>query len=154
MTTKVVTAFDSDSPPPSDVTPEALADKFDFSHIFTALRHSHEVAENIFARCAKKLFHITLTNKVHTKMVLPGDYSGFPLWVAATSITVSAAEKWEEPLMLSLLEHMVVEHANYILRIKERDPTIKLVGPLHTKISEVGPQVFTFSLKQKWGLDG
>jgi len=153
MTTKLVTAFDSDSPPPSDVSPESLANKFDFEQVFVAIQHDTEVASNVFARCAKKLFRGLLTGAAGVRLTMPDD-AGLPMWMAHTSFTWCRRDNdWERPLLASHLENLVERHAEHLLNLRDGNATIELVGPLLTKVSEVSEGVFTFSVKQKWALN-
>jgi len=49
------------------------------------------------------------------------------------------------------LSDLVESLAATITKIRG-EKEVLLVGPLNTKISEVGPQVMMFALKQKWAL--
>lgn len=152
MTTKVVTTFDSDSPPPRG-DQEELSDKFEFAQVFEALRHSREVAENVFARCAKKLFRGRLASSVRIKLAMPDEETKFPIWVTSAQITVAVRGAYDEPMWASYLENLVEESAVGILRLRDENETVRLIGPLSTRIQEVGVPVYTFSIKQKWAVD-
>jgi len=150
MTTKVVTTFESD--PLDEAAAEKTEDKYDFSQVFEALQHSKEVAENVFARCSKRSFRKLLTESGEVKMLLPGDSTALPVWVVMSSVTLNLAENWTDTLWPKLLDDMIRELAGMVVRLRKDKPTVRLIGPLSTKVAEVGQGVFTFSAKQQWGL--
>jgi hypothetical protein len=155
MTTKVVTTFDSSSPPPRGEEQELLSGNFEFTTVFEALRHSQEVAENAFSRCAKKLFRDLLTaDGVRIKLVMPDEDPVYPIWLVGATITVHVLGQYDEPLWASYLENLVSEQADLVHRLRDENGVIRLIGPLSTRISEIGDRIFSFSLKQKWSLDG
>jgi len=155
MTTKGVTSFESTEPREETGEAEQVEQKHDFIQILEALYHSQEVGENVFARCAKRAFRALLNEGVKIKMPEEvGDH--FPVWVTTSSVTLPAFpnDKDFDSTVSGLIKDVVEQSANFVQRIRGDKKNLLLIGPLSTKIAEVGPRIFTFTIKQKWGLDG
>lgn len=118
--------------------------KFSFDLVVDALSHSLEIAENVFARCAKRKFKALV--KAPFKYVLPGEDIGEDFWSATVSVTMS-----ESAVSVPSLESLV-ETMSCLIPNKGDDIPILLIGALSTKISEVGGGKLSFSLKQRWRL--
>jgi len=142
---QVVTSFESG--PLNEEQAEKVEEKFDYSQVAVALKNDRTVAENVFARCAKHHFKKLMGDGV--KLSDPQDSTPSPVWVSGVSVMLYFNGSTLDHLRL---EELADSLAVSILRIRG-EKEISLIEPLNTKILEVGPQVFTFSLKQKWGLN-
>lgn len=149
-----IISFDSGTP--GQELAGKVSEKFDYSQIDGALKNHHGVAENVFARCAKHHFADAATKGLlggTVRLVYPDQCKVEPLWVAQMSVTLSLDKmRVEDKLDTSKLERLTEGLISAIACLREDRPLV-LVDSLSTKITEVAPGVFTFSLKQKWGLD-
>lgn len=153
MATKVVTTFDSSSPREETGEAEKVEQQHDFVQVLEALVHSHEVGENVFARCAKRAFRALLDDGIRLRM--PGEVQDhWPIWVLSSSITLPISSDDDIDSTASfVLKDLVEQSAQFVNRIRRDKKSLLLIGALSTKIVEVGPKVYTFSVKQRWGLD-
>jgi hypothetical protein len=124
--------------------------RFDYAQVETALKVDKGTAETAFARCAKHHFRGRLGSSV--KMVMPEEVV-FPVWYSYVSLTVDLGESPKGyvntvPLQLySLTEALIAT----VLSTQGSGKEVRLVGALTTGLGEVGPNLFSFTLKQKWG---
>ena len=139
-----ITEFESSTP--EQELAQGAAEKFDYSQVEGALKNDIMVAENVFARCAKHHLKQLLGDKV--RLADPLELISSPIWVASSSVTLF----FDEKLDTSKIEELVCAHAVFVLKL-QGEQSIR-VGPLDTRIAEVTPKMFKFSLKQKWGLNG
>ena len=150
MTAKAISAFDSDS------TQAEAGEQFDYAQVFSALEHSLEVANTAFCRCAKRQFRDLVGDG--QRMMLPEDGTKLPVWYTWSSITLDFGNYWDETGLearnedyASKLKDLVALAAANVQTIR-KDDEVLLLGPLGTKLVEVGAAQFSFSIKQRWGL--
>lgn len=142
---QVVTSFESDTP--EQELAKNVEEKFDYSQVEGALKNDRTVAENVFSRCAKHHFRKRIGEAV--RMLNTEEQPPAPVWFFSTSVTLFIDGPWGTLALEELTEALTAA----VLKIRN-EKEIVLVGPLGTEILEVGPKLFSFRLKQKWGLDG
>ena len=152
---QVITGFDSDSPSVKEDDREN-----DYVMVFTALPHSLEVANNVFARCAKRQFRAGIASDV--KLVMPDEANdilgGSPLFYSegGVALPVTTDVEKHEQLAKELrgLTGAVTDavETQYSLKVGYTDPKLALVGPLFTLIRQVGESLYSFVVKQRWSI--
>ena len=153
MTNRALSDFDSDSP-----QEETSEQKFDYAQVFAALEHSLEVAETAFCRCAKRQFRDLVG--YGQRMMTPDDgVIKLPVWYTWSSVTLDFANHWDETGIdarnedyASMLKDIVELAASNVQAIRKNKDEVFLVGPLITKVVEVGAAQYSFSIKQRWSL--
>jgi len=154
--TQVLTAFDSDSPQTDTKETKNLEQKYDYVQVFEALVHNREVAENVFARCAKRHFRSEIANDL--KLVMPEDAGELsPVWVVDSRVLLPVVQSDTEAATAAMfivlaeeLKNLVTVLAQDVVVRRRENTSTTLIGPLTTKVSEVGENLFSFSVKQKW----
>lgn len=150
MPTKVVVAFDSDSPQ-TDEEKKRVDGSSEFAQVFEALEHSFEVAENVFARCSKIEFRSLVGEARMREAKDVGTVR--PIWVSENRVVlgrkddIGTATELLKGLVLDLAYS--VEHSAALLPVPGGD--LVLVGSLNTRVSPIGEDLFSFSVKQRWG---
>lgn len=139
-----VIAFESGTP--EQELAKGAAAKFDYSQVDGALRNDVLTAETIFARCAKKQLRDLLGE---TEMREEGNLP-IPVWHAAVTVTLPFDGKVLNTQALSALTKslaVAILAGNGLVKII-------LVGALNVKLLQVGADLYTFGLRQKWGIYG
>lgn len=158
----IVVGFESSSPLAEGE--EEVQKSYDFVHVAEALAVAHappalHIAENVFARCAKKKLRKVLDeHAVGTRMSTYTEYNEPPLWKVGCSVVIrkgkalakEEAQVWMEDVAVKL-EELVVAVANMVDTMSG-PKVIVLMEALQCKITEVGPNVFKFEIKQLWGV--
>lgn len=142
---QVVTSFgESEHPEVED------ADVSEYAQIFQALVHSLEVAENVFARVAKKAFK----RRVGDARYREGkDARGMiPMWVSESSVVLVRPPQRDHEDWLRALDDLVEGIAYHLISTVNDRPFV-LVDPLSVSIKHVGEEIFRFGIKQKWALE-
>ena len=150
------------------VSPEAdgeaeLLKGFNFGLIPKAVIHDKEVAENIFARCAKKKMRADLGPRVGMMISHEGVMPHLT-YHASVSITMEIPEKEEqsfEDMLSSELFKLTSRISNQILMCRQdkdkggslQPPRVLLVDSMSVQILEIGPRCYSFRLGQKWGIE-
>jgi hypothetical protein len=137
-----------DSSTPEQKLAEGATWKLDYGQIEGALQGSLEIAENVFARCAKHHFRKLLGDKVRLGELDASIPS--PYWVMGTSVILLLDNG---KLDTNQLEVTTQALATAVLQLRGEKP-IRLLGALNPKISQVGVGLLKFSLQQRWCLDG
>lgn len=149
----LVTEFESSSPLANGE--EALRKGYDYHQVFEALVHSKEVAENVFARCAKKQVRQALGKDDVTMMTSAEEYLPHRTWMSALSVTLELQgdpKAYVEEAAQSLSELADIFSAQ--IQGSRRDgKKLLLVDALVTEILEIAPSRYSFRLKQKWGIE-
>ena len=122
----------------------------EYVQIFQALTHSIEVAENVFARVAKKAFR-ALAGEVPFKEAK--DARGMlPTWVSEFSIVVMKPPERENGEWVDAL-HELVESMSIHLKMSVGERKHVMVDPLSVRIQLIGENIYRFAIKQKWALE-
>jgi hypothetical protein len=124
----------------------------DFSQIPEALKYDFNVAENIFARGAKKELRQVLHTlcKEEIPNIRAADCLGtYPIWVIEMTVAFSVLD----PSLGSYLSSAVRTVA-YSIMNQIKDSTPAFVDSLQVKMSRVDDTIFQFRLKQKWTMTG
>jgi hypothetical protein len=159
----IVVEFESSSPLADGE--EKLQSGFDFIEIIKALAADSSgpalmVAENVFARCAKRKMRQLLDRregqilmKTREEMPVP------PVWTCAASVTLAGfphrgykKEQYESRSreMALDLEDLAVVFSDLILALWLPDTQLTLVDALSCKITEVSTGIFKFGMRQLW----
>lgn len=152
---KIVTGFDETFDPLDEKPAHPL---LEYTQALDAIEHSLQVTENVFARASKKDLRKILPK---ARLRKSEDARGMlPLWVASSDVAFDLKEKntYEDwPAVredkAELLSSLVRLLAYKILEAVEGKGDLVLVDALRVKISEVGENVYRFSLKQKWTVE-
>jgi len=122
----------------------------EYGHVFKALDHNFEVAENVFSRIAKRTFK-TLVGECPYKE--SKDARGMvPMWVSESSVVlVKPPQKDFEDWSYSL--HEMIESTSLHLKLSTNGRPFVLIDPLSTRIQIVGEGIYRFIIKQKWALE-
>ena len=140
---RIITSF-GESETEGEETP------LEYPQIFQALTHSLEVAENVFARVAKKAFR-QLVGEVPFKE--SKDARGMlPTWVSEYSIVVVKPPDRENQEWVEAL-HELLESMSLHLRMSVGERKHVMVDPLSVRIQHIGENIYRFSIKQKWALE-
>jgi len=154
--TKVLTAFDSDDPQIEPEEAEKIEKKHDYVQVFEALVHSLEVANTVFARCAKKHFRQSVNEYQNIHLVVAADAADLtPIWVTDSRVLLSVSfdeKKFEEQGWA--IRDLVDELARVVISTGKEKEHLDLIDPLTTKIAEVGDGMYSFSVKQRWSVHG
>lgn len=157
----IITEFDSR--PTDQRAADALPTEPEFEKLFKALELDLNVAENLFARSAKRLVRLVVGEPAH--LGPPEDES--EVWVAKSSIYINVREEESVSKEQHLervkqwaqrLDDLCRDVGRSILFLsgREKDPestlTVFLIEALGVSITKVAPRTFQFSLKQKWAL--
>jgi hypothetical protein len=144
--------FESDG-----ATPQGAVDNGTYEQALFALKYNQGVAENVLARRAKRDFRATLKREVKLRET---DDDIVPVWVDHHTVVLDAsAIPKEQPSddavgAASLrLEGLV---RRLVLAIQDTCPenrTVLLIGALWVRVQDLGGGRYSFSLKQKWGID-
>lgn len=140
----VVTSFESGTPE-QELAQDAVG-KFDYGQVEGALKNNLTVAENVFARCAKHHLRKCLGDRA--RLHEPGTTLLSPIWKVGASVTLSFNDK----LDTSKLEELTEALAAAVLRVRDGEKPL-LVDPFSTKITQVGVDLFTFTIKQMGSFD-
>jgi hypothetical protein len=142
---RIITGFGiPDSETSSDMSVE------EYGQIFQALVHSLEVAENVFARVAKKAFRRKVGD---IKFRESKDARGMiPMWVTESSVVLVRPPPKENQDWLFALDNLVDSLAQH-LKSSTNDRPHVLVDSLSVRIQHVGEEIFRFIIKQKWALE-
>lgn len=146
---QVVTSFESGLLEETQQDSEPSDGRFDFEHIERALKIDLVTAENVFARCAKHHFRKLLGDTA--RMCSADETMPSPLWVTGSDVVVDLVRS--EKRLSELLSDCINVLATG-MSAPSRSGQIALIGALNTKILKVGPNLVSFKLRQKWGLDG
>jgi hypothetical protein len=166
MSVRVLTGFDSDSPRVKEDDRE-----YDYEMVFAALVHNREVAKNVFARCAKRHFRSMFSDDTPLKLMMPDeveevlDGNFAPVFHAGLGVTFPVGtDDTKYPSMAKELMGLVSTLADSIkarnARVSRlgRGPVVfdhsqfAMIGPLSTMIKEVGKCLYSFTVKQRWGV--
>ena len=161
--TKVLTAFDSESPQSDSDEARKLEQKYDYVQVFEALIHNQEVAENVFARCAKKHFRSLLDEDNGLKLVMPEDAKDLsPVWMTDSRIILATATETENEASKAALFIILADELKTLVSLlaegvkaqkaRRENVSLAMIGPLSTKISEVGEGLHSFTVKQRWSV--
>jgi hypothetical protein len=145
---EIITGFDNGA------TPEEK-ERFsgEYAKVFGALQYSHEVAENVFARTSKTHFRSLMSQETRRKR---GDEveDSFPHWFTETSVTINTNDAGYCAAKAGETLAHLVEHFGSYLDAAIDEKTSFIVDSLTTKISQVGPLIYQFRVKQRWVADG
>jgi len=147
----MITKFDSD---PGRAEGDERPISYDTA--LFALRYDSGVAENVFARLAKKDFRSFLKKPVLMHTMQDGEVT--PIWVEHKTVVLDAKDfppqepKPEEDSSQSakLLSTMVYELANSVNRACKNSDSIILIEPLSVRVLSASHGRFSFSVKQRW----
>jgi hypothetical protein len=122
----------------------------EYGQIFQALVHSLEVAENVFARVAKKAFKRRVGD---ARFREAKDARGMiPTWTTESSVVLIRPPPRDHENWLHALDDLV-EGVSWHLMYSVRERPFVLVDPLSVRIQHVGEDLFRFVIKQKWALE-
>jgi hypothetical protein len=144
-----VTDFESSSVQKKDAS--KIEQMFDYSQVEAALKlPDRGSVETAFARCAKHHFKARVGDNIKTKMLMPEE-AKYPVWHSQVAVTVDLAEAHagyvnQFPLWLGSLTEALISS----VLSSGYGNALCLVGALTTYVTEVGPGLFSFGLKQKW----
>lgn len=145
MTMKLIMGFEeefatTDKPPAPPLK--------DFSQIPEALKHDANVAENIFARGAKKELRQALSElfKEEIPHVRAADCSGtYPIWIVEITVVLPVSDS----NFARYLSSSVRTIADAIMdQLADESPA--MVDPLQVRMIPVQEDVYQFRMKQKW----
>ena len=150
----IVTGFDESFEPPDGKPVDPL---LDYIQVLEALEYNIQVAENVFARAAKRTLRTAFPK---TKLKKTDEVEvGSPLWISEDSfsfvpgvknllakkdrdiITKDNAKK-----LVELTENL----ASHIQNAIKGKVQVIMVDALWTRITEIGEGRYRFSIKQKW----
>lgn len=123
-----------------------------FVNMLKALRYDQEVAENIFARTAKREVGLHL-GKMDFRRLTSNEARGrLPLWVASSSVSIQCLGKEEDSSgqvtsLIRLIDTLVATMQSTLSTLLGE---LILIDALSTDIHSHGGDIFKFTLKQKW----
>jgi hypothetical protein len=125
----------------------------EYLRMLQALAHNQEVAENVFARTAKKQFKELVDHKV-ARIRKDELKKGATQWFSESSIMVDLLELrcYSPGAVAGRIASLVHDFGMYILSTIGDDKV--LLGSLHTTIIRSGEQSYQFRLKQRWADNG
>jgi len=150
--TKIITGFDSDPIRGTEDGKDFTA--IEYHRVFEAIHHSLEVAENAFARSAKR----DLNNRLKDRATMKGSPQDRPQWMCQASVTIyfpvyepeKMKEKSEETsrhlvgLVESVAQHLVSQ-------LKDNEKLkVNFIDSLKVSVQEVGDCTYSFRIKQAW----
>ena len=155
-----ILGFESDCPEAEGE--EELRRGYDFSLVSQAIMLSREVAENVFARCAKKKLRTDLGKNVGIMLSRDGVLPIFT-YHASESLTVEIPETPNTDfetrltgelfrLATKLSKQIVEDRQDKDPGVAARPTKILLIDSLSCQVLEIAPRCYSFRLGQKWGI--
>jgi hypothetical protein len=139
---QLITMFNSD---PVDESKDYLED---FQGVFKLLVEDQMLAENAFAKVAKRAFRDQLNLRAKIRMIQQDELLRAPLWSVSASVALySFPGHIPDAGALVHLTSILSES----LSVSSGGKQVVLPAPLVSSISEVSKSLYSFSLKQKWG---
>jgi len=140
---KIITGFDEAFEESSKPQEPPLQE---YGHIVEALKHDVTIAENAFARAAKKELKRMLTKHSDTAVMRKAsecqDLS--VIWVQELSVTLNPTSS-----VPGFISHLVNVLARSVMETV-KDEIAVFIDPLQVHILHIGETLYTFRLKQKW----
>ena len=139
--------------------PGSAAQSFDhgsYDQCLFALKFDPGIAENVFARRAKADLAKKLKEPLQRLVEIPNCHR---IWLAQFSLLVlpedlpatqpkDGVESWAAKCLKHLVKRLTLDIESTRF---EDDQTLVLYEGLNTRVQEVAPGQFVFSVKQKWG---
>ncbi len=142
-----VTGFDSKSP-----EGHGAGRDIEYPHVFKALEHSKEVAENAFSRYAK----FDLANRMsfevrRVSLAQVEELDLYPVWITDLSIVIEIKE-YTDALNEERGKRLarLVERVIAAIYVPDDPKIVYLIDPLRTTIQNISKVLVKFTAKQKW----
>ena len=124
----------------------------EYPHVFKALEHSKEVAENAFSRYAK----FDLANRMGSEvrrvsLAQVEELNLYPVWVTEISIVVEL-EGYSDDLNEERGKRLarLIERVTAAIYAGGNPKIVYLIDPLRTTIQNISKVLVKFTAKQKW----
>ena len=155
---RTIEGFDDGTPDlnhPEEPKPHAddksVTEVHGFQPLFRALFHNPAVAENVFAREAKKQFRPFTEGARRCEAKESRELR--PIWTLEASVSFDIAgdliesdlENWNRSL-----EELVQTFGQGVVQLLNKRGRLVLIDPLQVRIQRIDESLFRFVIKQKW----